>query len=64
LVVYLLEVWLFYYPVSYFTALLGIATRKAPQEVRFFTDIRVMQAAVQVAARVPKEYLPGGEELA
>ena len=31
--IYSSEVWLFYYPVSYLTAFLGIATRKVPQEV-------------------------------
>jgi hypothetical protein len=33
LAIYSSEVWLFYYPVSYLTAFLGIATRKVPQEV-------------------------------
>ena len=57
MVVYSSEVWLFYYPVSYLTALFGIGIRKAPQKVR------AGQAVVQVAIKVAEEYLPGGEEL-
>jgi len=60
----LFQVWLFYYPVSYLKALFGIGNRKAPRGVHFLSDIGVVQAAVQVAAKFAEKYLPGGDRLA
>jgi hypothetical protein len=59
LVVYSFEFWLFLLSrlVSYSCS--GIGTRKAPREVRLLTDIRVVQAAVQVAAKVAEELAEG-----